>query len=67
MNRKESNTQWGFISPDGFFQPVSTLTSFNLEYACKSLAELHAALDEKIALEHYEECALIRDEIIKRQ
>ncbi|UFH52784.1 hypothetical protein [Spirosoma sp. KNUC1025] len=59
-------SQWGFISPDGFFQPISSLTTHNLELVSKSMNELQAMLQENIDLEKYEKCAFIRDEINKR-
>jgi len=58
--------QWGFTSPDGFFQPVHLLSTESLEYAGRSMPELEALLKENIALEKYEVCVLIRDEINKR-
>jgi hypothetical protein len=58
--------QWGFTSPDGFYQPLHLLTTQSLEYAGRSLAELEELMRENIALEKYEVCALIRDEISKR-
>lgn len=58
--------QWGFTSPDGFYQPIHLLTTQNLEYAGKSLTELEELMQQNIAQEKYEVCALIRDEINKR-
>jgi len=60
------NTTLGFYSPDGYFQPVTALSTTSLEFVSKSLYELEQMLDKNIELENYEKCALIRDEIIKR-
>ncbi|WP_345947806.1 hypothetical protein ABDD95_13210 [Mucilaginibacter sp. PAMB04274] len=56
----------GFYSADGFFQPLASLTTANLEFVSKSVYELEIMLDENVQLERYEKCAQIRDEIIKR-
>jgi len=66
MNKKRNKQTLGLISRDGFFQPVSTLNVAGLEYASKSKAELREILEEKVKNEQYEDCALIRDELIKR-
>ncbi len=60
------NTALGFYSPDGYFQPITALNTANLEFVSKTLYELEQMLDENVQLEHYEKCALIRDEIIRR-
>lgn len=65
MQHEES--KWGLISPDGYFQPISSLTSATLEYASKSLDQLQVLLLENIEIEAYEKCAVIRDEINKRK
>jgi len=64
MQQEES--KWGLISPDGYFQPISSLSSVTLEYATKSLDQLKAMLIENVEIEAYEKCAIIRDEINKR-
>lgn len=56
----------GFVSADGYFQQISTLTSANLEYVCKSRTELELLLHENVTKENYEVCAIIRDELLKR-
>jgi len=63
MNKQ---TTWGIFSPDGHFQAISNLTVAKIEYASKSTAELKELLIEKVEIEHYEQCALIRDEISRR-
>lgn len=70
-NKMENNnttglSQWGFMSSDGFFQAINSLTTQSLEYVCKSINELEALLQENVELEKYEKCAVIRDEINKR-
>lgn len=60
------NTSLGFYSADGNFQPVSSLTTSNLEFVSRSLYELEVMLDENVRMERYEKCAQIRDEIIRR-
>ena len=60
------NTALGFYSPDGYFQPVTALSTASFEFVCKTLYELEQMLDENVELEKYEKCALIRDEIIRR-
>jgi hypothetical protein len=56
----------GFYSADGFFQPLTSLTTNSLEFVSKSRLELEAMLQENIAFERYEKCAVIRDELLKR-
>lgn len=60
-------TEWGFFSTDGFFQPLSSLTTRGLEFVSKSVPELEAGLEQNLQSERYETCALIRDELTKRQ
>ena len=60
-------TPLGFVSSDGFFQPISSLTVAGLEYVSHSKRQLEELLNEKLLLEEYEECALIRDELSKRK
>ncbi|WP_342648661.1 hypothetical protein [Mucilaginibacter sp. CSA2-8R] len=60
------NSTLGFYSPDGYFQPIAALSTANLEFVSKTLYDLEQMLDHNIHLEHYEKCALIRDEIIRR-
>jgi hypothetical protein len=67
MNTNEQTPEWGFYSTDGFFQPVSSLNSKHLEYVSKSSAELEVMLQEEILKERYEQCAIIRDELLKRR
>lgn len=64
MNTKEP--QWGFTSPDGYFQPIHALTTKNLEYSGSSMQELEELLNIYIQTEQYETCAIIRDEITRR-
>ena len=63
MNKQ---TTWGIFSPDGHFQAISNLTVSKIEYASKSTQDLQELLQEKLELEHYEQCALIRDELARR-
>jgi hypothetical protein len=65
-NSPNSAPEWGFFSSDGFFQPLRSLTTRGLEFVSRSTNELHLLLDENIARERYETCALIRDELQKR-
>ena len=67
MNTEGQTPQWGFFSPDGLFLPVSGLNTDNLEYASTSNAQLEILLQEYIASERYEQCAVIRDELLRRQ
>jgi hypothetical protein len=60
------NSTLGFYSPDGYFQPITALSTASLEFVSKTLYELEQMLDHNVQLEHYEKCALIRDEIIRR-
>lgn len=66
MKVEEITPTWDLISSEGYFQTISTLNSSTLEYACKSRAELYKILEEKARAEQYEICAIIRDEINKR-
>jgi hypothetical protein len=59
-------TAIGLFSSDGFFQSLDNLTVASLEYVSKSREELELLLAEKLEAEEYEDCALIRDEIVKR-
>ena len=51
---------------DSLIRPADALFIASLEYETKSVAELEQLLQSKIALEEYEHCALIRDELIRR-
>jgi len=66
MNQDIPANSWGFVSPDGNFQPITSLTTAGLEYVSKSLSELQALISQYIITEEYEKCAVIRDEISKR-
>lgn len=66
MNKKNNTPKTGLVSTDGFFQLLSTLNSKNMQYAGNSVTELRTLLREKENLEQYEQCAIIRDEILKR-
>ena len=66
MNQDLPVNSWGFISPDGNFQPITALTAASLEYVSKTLPELQALISQYIITEEYEKCAVIRDEISKR-
>jgi hypothetical protein len=66
MNQDIPANSWGFVSPDGNFQPITSLTTAGLEYVSKSLSELQALISKYIITEEYEKCAVIRDEISKR-
>jgi hypothetical protein len=66
MNQDIPANSWGFVSPDGNFQPITSLTTAGLEYVSKSLSELQALIKQCIITEEYEKCAVIRDEISKR-
>ncbi|MCJ8208689.1 hypothetical protein MUY27_03150 [Mucilaginibacter sp. RS28] len=69
MNHEQTSSasSWGFLSSDGKFLPVSALTTKSLEYASKSIIELQQLIESYILTEEYEKCAVIRDEIIRRQ
>jgi len=58
--------EWGFFSPEGFFQPLSALTVRQLPFVCKSVSQLEEELRQHLERERYETCALIRDELAKR-
>ena len=60
-------TTIGLFSSDGFFQGLDHLTVASLAYVSNSKEELELLLQEKLGLEEYEECALIRDELSKRK
>jgi protein-arginine kinase activator protein McsA len=60
-------SRYGFISADGYFQQIGTLTVAGLEYVSKSRRELELLLQENVQTENYEACAIIRDEILKRK
>lgn len=66
MNPDLPANPWGFVSPDGNFQSITTLTTRGLEYVSKTMAELQALINQYIITEEYEKCAIIRDEISKR-
>lgn len=67
MEQQNMNSgRFGFISADGYFQQISTVTVAALEYVSKSRQELHLLLQENISKENYEACAVIRDELAKR-
>lgn len=68
MNQEQTSKGpvWGFVSPDGKFQSITSLTTINLEYASRSVEELQQMINEFIATEEYEKCAVIRDEITRR-
>ena len=59
--------QWGFISPEGFFQPIRSLSTRGLEFVSRSIDSLETELHENVQLERYERCALLRDELAKRR
>jgi hypothetical protein len=59
--------QWGFVSPEGFFQPIRSLSARGLEFVSRSIDSLEAELHENVQLERYEICALLRDELAKRR
>ena len=66
MNNDTNKPGWGIFSPDGYFQPLGLLDSKSLEYAGKTIAELETLMQENIAKEQYEVCAIIRDELARR-
>lgn len=57
----------GLFSTDGYFQGLENLTVASLEYVSRSKEELIQLLQEKIESEEYEDCALIRDELVRRK
>ncbi len=65
-HNKDASSVLGFYAADGTFTPVTKLTARTLEYANRSKSELEALLDENIDAERYEQCAVIRDELIRR-
>jgi len=69
MEQQNTNnaSRYGFISSDGYFQQIGTLTVAGLEYVSKSRPELELLLHENVENENYEACAIIRDELIKRK
>ena len=67
MNTEGQTPQWGFFSKDGLFLPVSSLNSNNLEYASTSNEQLESLLISYIASERYEQCVVIRDELLRRK
>ncbi|WP_462265438.1 hypothetical protein [Mucilaginibacter sp.] len=67
MEQQNTNSsRFGFISADGYFQQINTLTTANLWYVSKSRHELNLLLQENLMKENYEACADIRDELMKR-
>lgn len=67
MEQNGSNSSaLGFYSADGYFQPMNAITSHSLEFVSHSQIELEAMLQTNVALERYEKCAAIRDELAKR-
>lgn len=58
---------WGFFSPEGFFQPLHSLTPRELPFVSKSVQELNDELHNNLRRERYETCALLRDELAKRE
>ncbi len=64
---QQNTNRFGFISSDGYFQKITALTTASLEFAYKSSQELEMLLQENVVKERYETCAVIRDELIKRQ
>ncbi|QJD94694.1 hypothetical protein HH214_01805 [Mucilaginibacter robiniae] len=66
-NNTNPTQSLGFFSADGFFQPISVLTANSLEFVSKSKLELEDLLQDHLLHERYEKCAIIRDELLKRQ
>jgi hypothetical protein len=65
-NPSPETPEWGFFSPEGFFQPLSALTVRQLPFVCKSVPQLEEEMRQHLEREGYETCALIRDELTKR-
>lgn len=65
-NSSPESPEWGFFSPEGFFQPLHTLTVRQLPFVCKSISQLEEEMHHNLQCEEYETCALIRDELAKR-
>jgi hypothetical protein len=66
MKQTNKAPSLGFYSTDGFFQQLTSLKPHNLEFVSKSRLELEDLLKQNVLLEHYEKCALIRDELLRR-
>ncbi|TWR26191.1 oligoendopeptidase F family protein [Mucilaginibacter achroorhodeus] len=66
MNLNERNPQLGFHSADGAIVPLAELNVNSLPYIGLTSVQLYHLLEQKISREHYEECALIRDELSRR-
>ena len=60
-------TAIGLYSSSGFFTEIESLLDASGGYFSRSIEELELLLHEKMDLEDYEECALIRDELVKRK
>ena len=67
MKQSNKATSLGFESTDGFFQQLTSLKTHNLEFVSKSRLELEDLLKQSVLSEHYEKCAAIRDELLKRK
>ncbi|MBL4674620.1 MAG: hypothetical protein JKY70_00175 [Mucilaginibacter sp.] len=67
MNLDERKPLPGIYSADGAVLPLSELNANSLAYVGYGVAELEEILEVKINQEHYEECALIRDELLRRK
>lgn len=66
MNLNERKTHIGFHGADGAVEPFVELNVDGLVYIGYGVAELQEILQVKISQELYEECALIRDELLRR-
>mgnify|MGYP002778201208 CR=1 FL=1 len=66
INPSSEAPEWGFFSPEGFFQPLSALTVRQLPFVCKSVSQLEEEMRQHLEREGYETCAIIRDELAKR-
>ncbi|RFZ84751.1 hypothetical protein DYU05_03860 [Mucilaginibacter terrenus] len=66
MNLNKRQPEWGFYAADGTIVPISALTASGLKYLEYSATQLKHLLEEKIREERYEQCANIRDELLRR-
>ncbi|RFZ91036.1 hypothetical protein D0C36_19020 [Mucilaginibacter conchicola] len=66
MNLNERKPHLGIHGADGAIEPLAGLSIDGLVYIGYGVAELQEILQVKLSQELYEECALIRDELLRR-